>query len=132
MVGGVNGSNPNVKMAPATGGKDIAQLEQQKKSLQQQIKRIKGNDSLAPEVKQSQLEMLQKKLEKIESEIQRQLALEKQNTAKQPSKAEEVAETATAEKTGEDSLNKELDDDQKNGIRKAKVGEVGSIVDQYV
>lgn len=131
MIGGINGSSsPYMTKPNAVGGSDTVALKEKKKAVEKEIKDLKENDKIAPEDKKNQLAILQKKLQKIENEIQK--ASEDSKTESDPKSA-----AARKEKAKESSV-----DDPKNATanpeetqeekRKKESGETGNLIDLYL
>lgn len=111
MINGVGGSPQSAK--PASSGGDVAQLEQQKKAVQDEIKRVKDDDKLKPDAKEKKLEMLEKKLQRIEEAIQKASASSPENSQMKTSAPEQTAEEMQAQ------------------MRRDETGKAGNIVDEY-
>lgn len=111
MINGVGGSPNSAK--PVGAGSDVAQLEQQKKAVQDEIKRVKEDDKLKPDVKEKKLEMLEKKLQKIEEAIQKASSNASENSQMKTSGPGQTAEEIQAQ------------------MRRDETGKAGNIVDEY-
>lgn len=78
-VGGIGGAASPYTQKPSSGGGDVAQLKQQKDALQQELERVKSNNKLMPEAKEKKMDMIQKKIQRLEEAIQRATTEENKN-----------------------------------------------------
>ncbi|MEG2203297.1 MAG: hypothetical protein RRY10_06575 [Christensenellaceae bacterium] len=115
MIGGVSGGNsPYVPKPSANGSGDVAQLEQQKKAIQEQLQQIKARPKKSEaeqKAAEKQKENLERKIADIEKKIQELSKNNSRNTMQKP----EDAAKAEQEK-----------------LRRGEVDGIGDLLDIYV
>lgn len=115
------GDKPIKPLAPSSGG-DITRLEQQKKSIQEELKRVKDNDTLPPEAKEKRIELLEKKLQKIEDAMQK--------VANAQAKKSEPS-TADKQHISSDKALSSAELEEQQSLKR-KFERAGDIIDKYI
>lgn len=128
-IAGVTGAIPQRAKPAGDGAVDMAKLEQQKKYLQDEIKRVKEDEQLAPEAKEKKLKGLEKKLRETEQAIQKASTAQKptgKDGAATPPKTQGPKPTATDKNSLSLNPEEEEEDPEKRG------GEAGKHLDVYL
>lgn len=131
-IGGVSsGSYLHAQKPMTSGSGNVAQLEQQKKALQDEIKRVKEDDKLQPDAKKKKIDALEKKMQKIEEAIQKASADETKNGQAQKASASKKIDELSDPDSSKDFLQKLDTKEQPEQMLKNKFAEVGSLLDIY-
>lgn len=131
-IGGVSsGSYLHAQKPMTSGSGNVAQLEQQKKALQDEIKRVKEDDKLQPDEKKKKIDALEKKMQKIEEAIQKASADATKNGQAQEASASKKIDKLSDPDSSEDFLQKLDTQEQSEQMLKNKFAEVGSLLDIY-
>lgn len=131
-ISGVSsGSYLHAQKPMTSGSGNVAQLEQQKKALQDEIKRVKEDDKLQPDAKKKKIDALEKKMQKIEEAIQKASANETKNGQAQKASASKKIDELSDPDSSKKFLQKLDIKEQPEQMHKNKFAEVGSLLDIY-